>query len=240
MIAERVGRSDMQSTVLRELTDMHNARLEPELAHRALARAVELARDSGSPTTRAWTFRLVGRQAMLEGRLDEAGESLEQSRALFAESGVTLQLARTLNSVGRLAWDRADLKRAEEPLREAIRLLKPLEDRGTLVESQRMLAQVLLEQGRLDEAERLALEALETVGAGDRRRPQRRGSRSGSCEQPRPATTRQSSCCANRSRSCARPTSGSTRSSRSRLSPGFCVSAGVKTTRDRSARSSPG
>ena len=58
--------------------------------------------------------------------------------------------------------------RAEETLREAIRLLKPIQDRGTLVESQRLLAQVLLDQGRLDEAERFALEARETVGAGRR------------------------------------------------------------------------
>ena len=36
-----------------------------------------------------------------------------------------------------------------------------------MVESQRLLAQVLLDQGRLDEAERFALEARETVGAGD-------------------------------------------------------------------------
>ena len=36
-----------------------------------------------------------------------------------------------------------------------------------MVESQRLLAQVLLEQGRLDEAERFALEARETVGDGD-------------------------------------------------------------------------
>ena len=43
-------------------------------------------------------------------------------------------------------------------LAEAIRVLKPLGDRGTLVESQRLLAQVLLGQGRLDDAERFALE----------------------------------------------------------------------------------
>ena len=64
-------------------------------------------------------------------------------------------------------WEQRDLRRAEEILREAIRVLKPLGDRGTLVESQRLLAQVLLDQGRLDDAERFALEARETVGAAD-------------------------------------------------------------------------
>jgi ATP/maltotriose-dependent transcriptional regulator MalT len=62
---------------------------------------------------------------------------------------------------------RGDLTRAEDLFREASRILKALEDRGTLVESQRMLAQVVLEQGRVEEAERFALEARETVGARD-------------------------------------------------------------------------
>jgi tetratricopeptide (TPR) repeat protein len=42
-----------------------------------------------------------------------------------------------------------------------------VEDRGTLCESQRALAEVLLEQGRIDEAERFALASRETVGPED-------------------------------------------------------------------------
>ena len=84
-----------------------------------------------------------------------------------AESGAALTLARTLNWLGVVLWDKRDLHGAEENLREAIRLLKPIQDRGTMVESQRLLAQVLLDQGRLEEAERFALESRETVGAGD-------------------------------------------------------------------------
>jgi class 3 adenylate cyclase/tetratricopeptide (TPR) repeat protein len=166
-IAERIGRSDLQSGVLLELNDVYNARLEPERAHAPLARAIELANESGSPTTRGWTLRAVGRQAALEGRLADAQASLEQAQVLFAESGAALTLARTLNWLAFVVWERRDLRHAEEILREAVRILKPLKDRGTLVESQRMLAQVLLEQGRLDEAERFALEARVTVGAGD-------------------------------------------------------------------------
>ena len=45
--------------------------------------------------------------------------------------------------------------------------MKPLEDRGTLCEVQRFLAEVLLDQGRLDEAELYALKAVETVGPQD-------------------------------------------------------------------------
>ncbi len=166
-IAERIVRPDLRSAVLIELNDDYNARLEPDRAVEALALAIELAGQSGSPTTRGWILRATGRQALLEGRHDDAEVALEQARALFAESGVALSLGRTLNSLGVVAWERRDLKRAEEIFREAIRILTPIQDRGTVVESQRMLAQVLLEQGRLDAAERLAIEARETVGAGD-------------------------------------------------------------------------
>jgi ATP/maltotriose-dependent transcriptional regulator MalT len=46
-------------------------------------------------------------------------------------------------------------------------MLQPLGDRGTLVETQRMLAQLLLMQGKVEEAERYALESRETVGGQD-------------------------------------------------------------------------
>ena len=42
-----------------------------------------------------------------------------------------------------------------------------MRERGTLCESQRYLAQLLLEQGRIDEAEKYALAARETVSAED-------------------------------------------------------------------------
>ncbi len=166
-IAERTGRPDLQSGVLLELNDVYNARIEPERAQESLARAADLAGESGSPATRAWTLRATGRQAALEGRLADAEVLLDEARELFAESGAALTLGRTLNWLGLVVWERRDLRRAEAIFRDAIRILKPIGDRGTLVESQRLLAQVLLDEGRLDEAERFALEARETVGAGD-------------------------------------------------------------------------
>jgi tetratricopeptide (TPR) repeat protein len=66
-----------------------------------------------------------------------------------------------------VASERGDYSTAERHLREAIRLLKLLEDRGTLCESQRALAEALVAQAKIDEAERFALEATETVGKQD-------------------------------------------------------------------------
>jgi len=166
-IAERIGRRDLQISVLLELSDVHAQRLETARARGPLERATELAAEGASPTTRGWTLRAVGRQALIEDRLGAAEAALEQARALFVESGAALTLGRTLNFLGIVVWRLGELGRAEATLREAIRVLKPLGDRGTLVESQRLLAQVLLAQGRVDEAERLALESRDTVGCRD-------------------------------------------------------------------------
>jgi class 3 adenylate cyclase/tetratricopeptide (TPR) repeat protein len=166
-ISERIDRRDLQVSVLLEIADVYNHRLESDRAEEPLRRALELAAEDASPRTRGWTLRAVGRQALIEGRLDDAEAALEGARALFAESGAALTLGRTLNYLGIVIWQKGDLGRAETTFREAIRVLKPIGDRGTLVESQRLLAQVLLAQGRLEEAERLALESRETVGCRD-------------------------------------------------------------------------
>jgi ATP/maltotriose-dependent transcriptional regulator MalT len=62
---------------------------------------------------------------------------------------------------------RDDDDRAEELVREAVRMLTPLGDRGYLCESQRLLAQILVRRGKVEEAERYALAAVATVGAQD-------------------------------------------------------------------------
>jgi ATP/maltotriose-dependent transcriptional regulator MalT len=70
--------------------------------------------------------------------------------------------------VGRAAFAQGHLDRAEKLLGDAVRTLKGIGDRGSLCEAQRALAMVHVDQGRIDEAERLALEARETVGPEDR------------------------------------------------------------------------
>jgi tetratricopeptide (TPR) repeat protein len=70
--------------------------------------------------------------------------------------------------IGRAAFAQGDVARAEKHLRDAVRLLKGIGDRGSLCEAQRALSMVLSAQGKIDEAERLALEARETVGPDDR------------------------------------------------------------------------
>jgi tetratricopeptide (TPR) repeat protein len=70
--------------------------------------------------------------------------------------------------IARRAAAQGDLDRAEKLLLESVRTLQGLNDRGRLCEAQRSLAEVYLQLGRLDEAERYALQARESVGADDR------------------------------------------------------------------------
>jgi tetratricopeptide (TPR) repeat protein len=111
--------------------------------------------------------RFLGQLYLARGDYEEAESQLAEARKYLEEVGAAWALGRTLNFSAWAAWQKGDLARAERLLRESIRILAPLEDRATLCESQRSLAQLLVEQDKLDEAERLALEARHTVGPQD-------------------------------------------------------------------------
>ena len=82
-----------------------------------------------------------------------------------------------------------DLEEAEKLFRESIRLLKPLGERGHLCESQRASRRCSSSAGKLDEAERFALEARETVGPRTSLAADDAMSRSASCAPRRAATS---------------------------------------------------
>jgi tetratricopeptide (TPR) repeat protein len=69
--------------------------------------------------------------------------------------------------IGRLVARRGEVAEAEKLFRESIGILKPLEDRGTLCEVQRSLAEILLEQRKIDAAEVYARKAVDTTGPQD-------------------------------------------------------------------------
>ena len=166
-LARSAERKDLESAATQHLASIHVARLEIDDAALVVDRACRLAEESGSIETRAQALASRGRLHSIRGELEEAVEALEEARALFEEAGAAWTLGRTLNALAWIWWRRGDTGRAERLFRDAIRILKPLEDRATLCESQRGLAQLLAAQGKLEEAERIALEARRTVGAQD-------------------------------------------------------------------------
>ena len=166
-IARRLGRADLESEALLSLAGIYTSRQEDARAEPLIERAKALAEESGSLTARAHAYMQSGELYGWRRRDDEALEEYERARELFAEVGAATYLAKAMLRIASTVRRSGDLEEAEKLAREGIRILKPLEDRGTLCEVQRFLAEVLLEQGKLDEAELYALKAVETVGPQD-------------------------------------------------------------------------
>ena len=166
-IAREVGRKNLESEAADTLASIHIGRLELDRAKVYADQALELAEESGSRAALGRAYRFLGQLHLYRGELDEAEAALERARGDLAEAGAAWALGRALNYLAWVAWWKGDLERAERTFRESIRILAPLEDRATLCESQRGLAQLLAEKGKLAEAERFALQARETVGPQD-------------------------------------------------------------------------
>jgi class 3 adenylate cyclase/tetratricopeptide (TPR) repeat protein len=166
-IARRLERADLESEALLSLAGIYTSRQEDDRAEPLIERAKALAEESGSLTARAHAYMQSGELYGWRRRDEEALEEYERARELFAEVGAATYLAKAMLRIASTVRRAGDLEEAEKLAREGIRILKPLEDRGTLCEVQRFLAEVLLDQGRLDEAELYALKAVETVGPQD-------------------------------------------------------------------------
>jgi tetratricopeptide (TPR) repeat protein len=165
--AQEVGRKDLEAGALDLLANTHRARLELDEAEELLSRARDLAEESGAVVGRGWVFLTWSRVYLLRGNLEQAEEASHEAVQLFSEAGAAWAAARALNIAAWTARATGDTIKAEKRFRESIRTLKPLGDRAALCESQRGLAQLLVELGRIDEAERFALDARETVGPTD-------------------------------------------------------------------------
>jgi class 3 adenylate cyclase/tetratricopeptide (TPR) repeat protein len=166
-IARRLERQDLEADALLDLAGIYVARREGERAEPVIAEALMLAEESGSPTAKGRAFKELGDLYAFRGLHEEALAEFGRARDLFAEVGAAANLARSIMTIGRLVARRGEIAEAERLLRESIGILKPLEDRGTLCEVQRSLAEILLQQGKIDAAEVYALKAVETVGPQD-------------------------------------------------------------------------
>jgi len=166
--ARAAERKDLEAVVTHGLAIAYLMRLELDEAAPLVARVAELAEASGSILGRASSLSVRGWLDLLSERPAEAEAAFTAARDLYAETGNTTREAIITMMIARAALAEGDPDRAEKLLRDSVRTLKGLHDRGSLCEAQRMLAMVLVLKGRVDEAERFALEARETVGPEDR------------------------------------------------------------------------
>jgi len=166
--AQSAGRKDQEAIVTQSLAQAYIQRLELDEAEPLVERVAELAADSGSAFAKANALAARGTLENYRCNYVEAEIALTGARDLYEEIGHALREASMTLMLGRSAFARGDLEAAEKLLRDAERALKGLSGRGQLCEAQRWLAQVLVRLGRLEEAERFALESRETVGPEDR------------------------------------------------------------------------
>jgi len=158
-IALDADRKDLQTIAAQALAQTHIVRLELDEAELLLTRALELAGESGSLRARAGAALSYSWFLMVKGELDAAATLLEEVRSTSAELGIEPVAANALAKLGWIARQRGDHKRAEKLLRESVRITQARGDRGVLPEFQAGLAATLADVGKVDEGERLALEA---------------------------------------------------------------------------------
>ena len=160
-IALAAGRKDLQTIASQALAQAHIVRLELDPAERLIDKALELARESGSPRARGSTRLTLGWLLRMRDDLDGAEKAYREAHEMFEEIGHATLLAASLARLSDVASKRDDLPQAEKLLREAIRLLHPLGQHADLAEAQGELAIVLAGQGKVDDAERFLAAAQE-------------------------------------------------------------------------------
>lgn len=166
--AAKLGeRKDQEIQITMSLAESYIHRLELAEAEPLVDRIAELAAESGSIVGRALASLARGMLEYWRGNDADAEVAYVAARDLYREIGNTPSEASATLMLGRLAAAHGDLPRAEKLLLDTVRTLKGIMDRSRLCEAQRSLAEVYLALGRIDEAERYALEARESVGQED-------------------------------------------------------------------------
>jgi class 3 adenylate cyclase/tetratricopeptide (TPR) repeat protein len=163
------GRKDQEIQITISLAEMYILlHLEMEEAEPLVDRVAELAEESGSVLGRAQAWQARAALENWRGNDAEAEAAFTAARELYREVGNTTAEAGMTMWIGRSAVAQGDLARGEKLLLDAVRTIKGMNDRAKLCEAQRSLAELYVKLGRMEEAERYALQARESVGPEDR------------------------------------------------------------------------
>jgi ATP/maltotriose-dependent transcriptional regulator MalT len=92
---------------------------------------------------------------------------LLEALEIFRETGAAGRYGWTLSNLGTVYEQRDELGAAEKAFQEAVSGLRRTHEQGYLVEAERLLAGVLVRQGKIGEAERIVTAAERRVGRDD-------------------------------------------------------------------------
>jgi class 3 adenylate cyclase/Flp pilus assembly protein TadD len=165
-LAHRAGRPELESLARTQLSAIAGVRGDTAGAVALLEEAESLAESSGSREAMGWALAVHGRR-FGESEFDEAEHYLRRALEIFEEIGAAGRYGWTLSNLASVYRQRGELPHAEKTFREAVRRLRKTHEQGFLVEAERGLAEVLVEQGKVDEADRLVADAERRVGRDD-------------------------------------------------------------------------
>ena len=112
-----------------------------------------LAGASDSRELQGWAVRMVGTFLAFAGRLDEGREHIERARAIFTELGNNAALVGLAFSSAPLELWAGDAAAAEREARRGLELAQLIGDRGRLPNLAAQLANALMDQGRVSDAD---------------------------------------------------------------------------------------
>jgi tetratricopeptide (TPR) repeat protein len=164
-LAHRAKRPELESLARTQLAAIAGIRGDAAGAVALVQEAESLAESSGSREAMGYALGVQGR--LNETKPDEAERYYRQALEIFDEIGAAGRYGWTLSNLGSVYRQRGDLPLAEKTLREAVRRLRITHEQGFLAEAERGLAELLVELGKVDEADRLVTEAERRVGRGD-------------------------------------------------------------------------
>jgi class 3 adenylate cyclase/tetratricopeptide (TPR) repeat protein len=164
-VARQAGRQDLWVRAMGALQWLLELRLELDAAEDVLRSTGEHCGEGVLAEARS--HHALGTLRRMQGRLAEARIELEQARSLYLDAGAAGDAAWAGLILGWISLVEGDAATAERAFRHAVRVYVTNEDHGHLCEAERALAEVLLETGKLDEAERYALAAHAHVSPSD-------------------------------------------------------------------------
>jgi class 3 adenylate cyclase/tetratricopeptide (TPR) repeat protein len=165
-LAHRAARPDLESLARTQLSAIAGVRGDVAGAIALLEEAESLAESSGSHEAMGYALAVHGRR-FGEAESEEAEHYLRQALEMFDEIGAAGRYGWTLSNLAYVYKQRGDLTLTEKTFREAVRRLRATHEQGFLVEAERGLAEVFVEQGKVDDADKLIDEAERRVGRGD-------------------------------------------------------------------------
>jgi tetratricopeptide (TPR) repeat protein len=165
-LAHQAGRPELESLALTQLAGIAGVQGDAKGSLDLLERAEALAESSGSREAMAFALAVRGRR-FGEAESDEAEKYLLEALAMFRETGAAGRYGWTLSNLGAVYDQRGDAGLAEKTFRDAVTCLKSTHEQGYLVEAERRLAEVLVKQGRVEEADCLVTAAQGRVGRED-------------------------------------------------------------------------